>query len=124
LGRVPVTLGLLGLVLTLHKMGALRWLEGGLKAIGRLALTNYIGQSVITSILFYGFGTLGQFGFAQLMGICVLVWIFQGLLSLAWLSRWEIGPAEWFLRSLTYGRLQPLGRAAALRPASAAHPAE
>jgi uncharacterized protein len=122
-GRLPTTLGLVGLVMTLFKLGALRWLEGGLKAIGRLALTNYIGQSVITSILFYALGWYGRFGFAQLMGICALVWVFQGVTSALWLSRWEMGPAEWLLRSLTYGRWQSLGRAA--RPAAlATAPAE
>jgi uncharacterized protein len=121
-GRLPTTLGLLGLVMVLYRLGALRWLEGGLKAIGRLALTNYIGQSVITSILFYALGWYDRFGFAQLMGICVLVWIFQGLFSALWLARWEMGPAEWLLRSLTYGRWQSLGRArssAAVAPAPA-----
>jgi uncharacterized protein len=122
-GRLPTTLGLLGLVMCLYKLGALRWLEGGLKAIGRLALTNYVGQSVITSILFYALGFYDRFGFAQLMGICVLVWIFQGVFSAAWLARWEMGPAEWLLRSLTYGRWQSLGRAPS--PAAvAAAPAE
>lgn len=122
-GRLPTTLGLLGLVVALYKVGALRWLEGGLKAIGRLALTNYIGQSVITSVLFYALGFYGKFGFAQLMGICALVWIFQGVFSAVWLARWQMGPAEWLLRSLTYGRWQTLGRAPA-RVAVAAAPAE
>lgn len=122
-GRLPTTLGLLGLVMTLYKLGALRWLEGGLMAIGRLALTNYIGQSVITSILFYALGYYEAFGFAQLMGICVLVWIFQGVTSALWLARWEMGPAEWLLRSLTYGSWQSLGRAPA-RVAAAPAPAE
>lgn len=110
-GRLPTTLGLLGLVLWLFKLGALGLVEGGLKAIGRLALTNYIGHSVITSVLFYGLGYYNQIGFAGLMGVCVLVWIFQGVFSVFWLRRWEMGPAEWLLRSLTYGRWQALGRA-------------
>jgi uncharacterized protein len=121
--RLPTTLGLVGLVLLLYKLGALRWLEGGLKAIGRLALTNYIGQSAITSILFYALGYYERFGFAQLMGICALVWIFQGITSALWLARWEMGPAEWLLRALTYGRWRPLARAPA-RGAAVAQAAE
>lgn len=119
-GRLPMTLGLVGLVVLLFRAGALGWIAAALKAIGRMALTNYVGQSVITSILFYGLGYVGSFGFAALMGIAALIWVAQGLLSLAWLSRWEMGPFEWLLRSLTYGRLQPLGRA---RPATLAAPA-
>jgi uncharacterized protein len=109
-GRLPMTLGLLGLVLTLYKLGLFGALAGGLKAIGRLALTNYIGQSVITSILFYGLGYLGKIGFAGLMAVCVLVWIAQGVFSVLWLRRYEMGPAEWLLRALTYGRMQALER--------------
>jgi uncharacterized protein len=109
-GRVPTTFGLLGLVMVLYKTGAIGFLTDALTAIGRMALTNYIGQSVITSVLFYGFGYFNHFGFAQLMGICVLVWIFQGIVSLLWLQRYEMGPAEWALRSLTYGAWKPLAR--------------
>jgi uncharacterized protein len=109
-GRVPTTLGLLGLVIALHKLGALRWLEGGLTAIGRLALTNYVGQSVITSVLFYGLGYWHRFGFAQLMGVAVLIWAVHGVFSVLWLRRWQMGPLEWLLRSVAYGRWQPLER--------------
>ena len=110
LGRLPTTLGLLGLVLLLYKLGALRWLEGGLKAIGRLALTNYVGQSVIAAVLFYGLGWYGRIGFAGLMALCVPVWLFQAAFSALWLRWFEMGPAEWLLRSLTYGELRPLRR--------------
>lgn len=111
--RVPLTLGALGLVLLLFKSGALGWLAGGLTAIGRLALTNYIGQSIITSILFYGFGLFDRFGFAQLMGIAALIWVAQGIFSLLWLKGFEMGPFEWLLRNLTYGAWRPLPRRAA-----------
>lgn len=112
-GRVPLTFGALGLVMLLFKSGALGWVAGGLQAIGRLALTNYIGQSIITSILFYGLGFFDRFGFAQLMGICALVWIGQAVFSLIWLRLFEMGPFEWLLRNLTYGAWRPLPRRAA-----------
>ncbi|WP_309090661.1 DUF418 domain-containing protein [Phenylobacterium sp.] len=123
LGRVPTTLGLLGVVVALYKLGALRLLESGLTAIGRLALTNYVGQSVITSVLFYGLGYWNRFGFAQLMGLTVLIWIAQGIFSLLWLRRWQMGPLEWLLRSVTYGRWRPLDRTSAASAAGLA-PAE
>jgi uncharacterized protein len=112
LSRLPITVGLTGLVLFLYKAGAINWLKGALGAIGRLALTNYIGQSIITSILFYGFGMLNRIEFAGLMGVSALVWVFQAIFSLLWLRRWQMGPAEWLLRSLTYGRWRPLERTA------------
>jgi uncharacterized protein len=111
--RIPLTFGALGLVMLLFKSGAIGWIAGGLTAIGRLALTNYVGQSVITAILFYGLGYFDRFGFAQLMGICVLIWIAQGIFSLIWLRIFEMGPLEWLLRNLTYGAWRRLPRRAA-----------
>lgn len=111
LGRLPMTLGWLGLVTLVFRHGLIGPLAGVLGAVGRLALTNYIGQSVITSILFYALGLVGRFGFAQLMGVAVLIWIVQGVFSVLWLRRYEMGPAEWLLRAVTYGAWRPLGRA-------------
>lgn len=79
-------------------------------AVGRMALTTYIGQSVITSLLFYGLGFYDRFGFAQLMGIVALIWIVQIAFALVWLGRFEMGPAEWALRWLTYGQRRALAK--------------
>ncbi|CAN5244497.1 DUF418 domain-containing protein [soil metagenome] len=111
-GRLPMTVGLLGLVMVLYQTGALGRLAGGIQAIGRMALTNYVGQSVIAAILFSGFGLLGKFGFAQLMGIAALIWIVLGIFSVLWLKRFEMGPLEWLLRMLTYGQRSPIPRVA------------
>ena len=111
LGRLLTTLGLLGLVMTLYKSGALGWLAGVLQAVGRMALTNYVGQSIITSVLFYAFGLISRFGFAQLMGIAMLISLVQAAFSVIWLKRFRMGPLEWLLRSLTYGTWRP-GRGA------------
>ncbi len=119
-GRLPMTIGLLGLVMTLYQVDAFGRLADGIKAIGRMALTNYVGQSVITAILFYAFGLLGKFGFAQLMGIAALIWIAQGIFSVLWLRVFEMGPLEWLLRMLTYGQKTPIPR---VTPAPAAVPA-
>lgn len=108
--RLCMMIGMLGLVMLLLKSGALGRLTNPLAAVGRTALTTYIGQSVITSILFYGLGLYGRFGFAQLMGLCLLIWIAQCMMSMAWLRRFDMGPAEWLLRSLTYGHFTPIGR--------------
>ena len=120
LGRLPTTLGLLGLVTLMFKQGLLGPLAAALKAVGRMALTNYVGQSVITSIIFYGLGFYDRLGFAQLMGLAGLIWIFQGIFSLLWLKVYEMGPLEWLLRSLTYGTWKPLGRVSAAAPAPVA----
>jgi uncharacterized protein len=80
-----------------------------LAAVGQMALTNYLLQTVICTTLFYGHG-FGLFGSVQRigqMGIVAGVWSFQLLLSPWWLARFRSGPLEWAWRSLTYWQRQP-----------------
>ena len=77
-----------------------------LAAPGRMALTNYIGQSVIGMFLFYGIG-LGwgsTIGLWQTEVIVLAVFLFQVLFSRLWLSGFKFGPLEWIWRMLTYGK--------------------
>ncbi len=77
-----------------------------LAAPGRMALTNYIGQSVIGMFLFYGIG-LGwgsRVGLAQTEVIVLAVYLFQAAFSRLWLSGLQFGPLEWIWRMLTYGK--------------------
>ena len=77
-----------------------------LAAPGRMALTNYIGQSVIGIYLFYGIGLgLGsRVGLLQTEGIVLAVFLFQTVFSRLWLSCFKFGPLEWIWRMLTYGK--------------------
>lgn len=109
-GRLAMSVGFVGLVLLSLKAKLFRSLAAVLTAVGRMALTTYIGQSIITSVLFYGLGLWGRFGFAQLMGIAVLIWIAQGAFSMVWLRFFTMGPAEWVLRAVTYGGWSQLRR--------------
>ena len=88
----------------------LKWKEGSLwkwpAAPGRMALTNYLGQSVIGMFLFYGIG-LGwgsTTGLWQTEVIVLAVFLFQMLFSRLWLSGFRFGPLEWIWRMLTYGK--------------------
>lgn len=80
--------------------------------VGRMALTNYLMQSMICGFIFYGWG-LGYYGSAeridQLM-VVIGVWVFQLTLSTFWMNHFKFGPFEWLWRSLTYRKLQPLKR--------------
>lgn len=75
-------------------------------APGRMALTNYISQSVIGMLLFYGIGLgLGaSIGLAVTELVAFGVFAFQIIFSFAWLSVFRFGPLEWIWRMLTYGR--------------------
>ncbi|MEM8534672.1 MAG: DUF418 domain-containing protein [Chloroflexota bacterium] len=84
------------------------WLNP-LRAAGRMSLTNYLGQAIICSFLFNGWG-LGWYGSVNPSGYVVLVviiFIGQVWLSNWWLQHFSCGPDEWLLRSWTYLQWQP-----------------
>lgn len=99
-----------GVVLVMRSPRVLR-LAAPVAALGQMALTNYLMQSVVLSLVFHGYG-LGMFGqpAAVATALGVALYGLQLLLSLAWLRRYRFGPVEWLWRSLTYGRWQPLLR--------------
>ena len=83
-----------------------------LAATGRMAFTNYLMQTVICTTLFYGHG-FGLYGFVERWGqffIVLAIWLLQLFWSPLWLRYFQFGPAEWFWRSLTYLRPQPIFR--------------
>ncbi len=110
LGRLPVVLGHVGLIGLLCRWTWAGWLTGPLASTGRLALTNYIGQTVFSITLFYGlgFGLFGTLERWQLACVCLGVWVFQVGFSVLWLRRYRYGPLEWLWRSLIFGRVQPM----------------
>ena len=79
---------------------------------GRMACTNYLGQSVIGILLFYGIG-LGLGNRVGLLGtelVALGVYAFQILFSSLWMRAFAFGPVEWVWRMLTYGKRLPLRR--------------
>lgn len=77
-----------------------------LAAPGRMALTNYIGQSVWGIIIFYGIG-LGfgaNTGLVYVILVAIGVYLIEILFSYLWLSHCHFGPLEWIWRMLTYGK--------------------
>lgn len=101
------------------------------EAVGRMSLTNYLAQSVICVLIFYGFG-LGLFGkLGVLQGTLLAIVIYAALaaISLLWLRRFRSGPVERLLRIVTYwswsGRAKPksLAPVAAAPTAAVAAPA-
>lgn len=110
--RLPLTLGYIGLIGLLCQVNFFDQVTRLLAKVGRLALTNYIMQTIISIFLFYGigFGKFAEFERYQLVFVCMAVWVFQILFSLAWLKYYKLGPLEWVWRSLIYGARQPLRR--------------
>ena len=105
-GRLFVTFGHVGLFMLFIKSGIIGFLQKGLAAVGKMALTNYLMHSIITSIIFLGFGMYGQLERYELYYIVFGIWIFQLITSPIWLRYFQFGPFEWLWRSLTYGKVQ------------------
>jgi len=80
-----------------------------LAPVGRMALTNYLLQSVIIVFLFYGVGLnlLGKVGASVCVVLSLVVFGCQMAISQWWLKRFRFGPMEWVWRCLTYGKRQP-----------------
>jgi uncharacterized protein len=75
--------------------------------MGRMALTNYLSQTIIMIVIFYNFGfnLFGRVGLIQTMGIAILILAGQIILSNIWLRYFKFGPLEWLWRSLTYKKM-------------------
>lgn len=111
-GSIGLALAYLALVMLWCQ--GLNWpgLRERFAAVGRMAFTNYLAQSLVCTFVFYGHG-LGLFARLQhwQMGLVVLViWFSQLLISPLWLKHFRFGPMEWLWRSLTYWKLQPFRR--------------
>jgi uncharacterized protein len=74
--------------------------------VGRMALTNYLMQSIVCILLSrgFGFGLWWKVGASSAMAIAAVIVLAQIPLSAFWLSRFRFGPVEWIWRRLTYGR--------------------
>ena len=75
-----------------------------LAPVGRMALSNYVMQSVIMGLIFfgYGFGLFGEVGAFTVLIIALAIFAAQIIISMAWMSRHAYGPLEWLLRGFTY----------------------
>lgn len=85
---------------------------------GRMALTTYFSQSVICTVLFYGWGLhwAGHVGAAGCLALALVVYPVQIALAHLWLRHFRFGPLEWVWRTAVYARLQPMRRAATPAP--------
>ena len=103
-----MALGYIGLVIWCHKKGVFIKFQNRLRATGRMAFTNYIGMSVICTLIFNGHG-LGLFGTLDRLEqflIVISIWILILIISPLVLKNYRFGPLEWLWRKLTYFSLK------------------
>ena len=109
LGTIPASLGYMSLIILWNRSPD-HWLKRRLLATGRMALTNYLSQTVLGMLILNVL--LGDVAVTRtgILLFCLGVWGLQLWWSPAWLSRFRFGPAEWLWRVGTYRKGQPLRR--------------
>ena len=107
LGRVPMALGFVCVAMIAWQCDWFARPRRVLAAVGRMALTNYILQSVFGLVIFhdFGLGLWNELTRHQLYYIVLVEWLVLIWFSSWWLGRYRFGPLEWLWRSLTYGRM-------------------
>jgi uncharacterized protein len=113
--RIFLVMAHVSALILLYKSRYAQGLFRRLEAVGQMALTNYIMQSVICTLFFFGYGLnyYAELEFYQIYFVVLAIWVVQLVLSPIWLRNFRFGPLEWLWRSLTYWKLQPFARPAA-----------
>ncbi len=102
LGRMSIATAYASLFMLLCKLDWTPRLRRPLAATGRMALSNYLLQSLICLVTFVGFGQFGELRLHQLYLVVAAIWGFQLWFSSFWLNRFRFGPMEWAWRSLVH----------------------
>ncbi len=108
--RFLLATGYASLIMLLVKTKFLNWLWQALSAVGRMAFTNYILQSVICTFFFYGygFGFFGRLSQLELYFVIAEIWLVLIVFSVFWLRYFRQGPLEWLWRCLIYRKWLPI----------------
>lgn len=111
-GVPTLAVGYAALVVMAWRMVQGRGVLRLLAPVGRMALTNYLLQTIIALLIFYGFGLgyFGRVGATPAIGIAVAIFLVQVPVSAWWLRRYQYGPAEWVWRRLTVAEPLPMRR--------------
>ena len=110
----PLAIGFGARVMLNEKIGRRRWWYSRMESAGRMAVTNYIGQSLVMTSLAdpWGLGLYGRLSGPELTALAFVVFAILASLSHAWLRHYRMGPLEWLWRCGTYWRWLPNRQAA------------
>jgi uncharacterized protein len=107
LGTPVLAAGYVAAIVVGYESGRLRWWLEPFSWVGRMALTNYLAQSVVIGFVLFGVGPglalAGRIGTSALCVIVVATFALQVGFSRWWLGMFRYGPLEWVWRRLTYG---------------------
>lgn len=106
---VPIGIGWVSIGILIISSSTLRLVQAPLQAVGRMAFTNYILQTLICTTLFYGHGLrlFGSLDRIQLLELVLLIWIAESVGSRIWLRHFAYGPIEWLQRYVAYQHRPP-----------------
>lgn len=107
---IPLALGYTLCVVGLTTCAWFSWVTAALANVGRMALSNYLLQTVLCTTFFYGygFGYFASLEYPALWGVIGGVWVLNIVFSALWLKTFRFGPVEWVWRCATYGRFVPI----------------
>ncbi len=106
LARTGRSVGIFGLIMLLYKSNSFKWLFALMRPVGQMAFTNYLMQSLMCGLFFYGFG-FGMFGHLQrfeLYYVVAAVWAIEIIWSHIWLRYFKFGPLEWLCGMVRFCR--------------------
>lgn len=118
--HVAMALGYAALIVLLIRPGG--WLTTRIAAVGRAAFTNYLGTSILASLIFYGDGLalFGQLSRFESWAVAVPgIWLIMLAWSKPWLDRFNYGPFEWVWRCMARLKFQPMRKSPVLPAAEA-----
>lgn len=126
IGNLPACLGYVSLIVLALHSGTVFSRIRILAPVGRMALTNYLIQSVVSAGFFFGHG-FGQWGMGRAWQVVyvAVVFLLQVGFSHWWLGQFRYGPMEWLWRAITYWRIPAMRlepASGALRPAESPAP--
>lgn len=107
--RIILIIGYASALMLLCRIVYLKKFLSLLANTGRMALTNYIMQTLICTFYFYGLGYYAQYNALQLLIFVLCVWVIQIAFSTLYLRCFEMGPIEWLWKRLTYGKANVVG---------------
>ncbi|MBK7679862.1 MAG: DUF418 domain-containing protein [Chitinophagaceae bacterium] len=110
ISRTFRAIGIFGLIMLLYKSGWFKWFFALMRPVGQMAFTNYLMQSLLVGLFFYGvgFGYFGKLQRHEIYYVVAATWALQIIWSHIWLRFFRFGPLEWAWRSLTYWKKQPM----------------
>ncbi len=108
--RILLVMAHAAVIMLILRSGKCKQVIDRLSAVGQMALTNYVMQSVICTLLFFGYGLnlYATLQYSQIFYVVAGIWLIQLFISQLWLKYFHFGPLEWLWRTLTYWKIQPM----------------